>query len=93
MTSQKEMKRKYSLEDVLRNIDDSDWDDNSDDENCGDDEDFEFKNNFPSDCEDDENSSDFEGDYDDGDQFDTSTAVNVPKCRPGTSKKVKDKIQ
>ena len=40
----KKMKPKYSLEDVLRKNDDSDWD-ISDDINFDDNKDFEFENN------------------------------------------------
>ena len=44
MILEKKMKPKYSLEDVLRKNDDSDWD-ISDDINFDDNKDFEFENN------------------------------------------------
>ena len=93
MVLRKKMKPKYYLKDFLRKIDDSDWDDISDDENFDENKDFEFENNLHGDSKDDKNVNEVEDDDDNRDQADTGTAMNVPKFKPGASIKLKDKIQ
>lgn len=93
MVLRKKMKPKYYLKDFLRKIDDSDWDDISDDENFDENKDFEFENNLHGDSKDDKNVNDVEDDDDNCDQADTGTAMNVPKFKTGASIKLKDKIQ